>query len=280
ASLASKRVACGTTLNKWKEHQAQGTFPPHLRVKAPELQFTKEFGSEEAATAAKGDLVKLHQSYAKSTLSASIEAKESELAHLESALSAESMYTLLSPLVITRAAILCDTTRIPNLVSTDVSGANEPERFELRVDGWLENPAVKALGFQVLGDCVYYAFRAISITESLSIRAELRFQKKKALAEQADVEMADASRPGPSIQSLVDKSVSAALKSRDKKPSGAKGPSKAKDGRKKKAPAPPRKNGNPKDRKGGKPLPRPAPSKKGAVKARGATSGGTGRRAA
>jgi len=35
---------------------------------------------------------------------------------------------------------------------------------------------------------------------------------KKQLHESADVEMADATRPGPSIQSMIDKAVSARLK--------------------------------------------------------------------
>jgi hypothetical protein len=75
----------------------------------------------------------------------------------------------------------------------------------ISVTAWHNNPAATVIGLQVLEDCVVYAFRVILIAESLTLRAELKFQKNKVLAEQADVEMADATRPGPSIQSLITK---------------------------------------------------------------------------
>ncbi|KAJ7802013.1 hypothetical protein B0H14DRAFT_2385904 [Mycena olivaceomarginata] len=144
--------------------------------------------------------------YAKDTLKSSIEAKEGELAHLEEMLSAQQLFDKLSPLIHTRGQVLAVTTRIPEISRTVDAGTDVAN---ISVTAWHDNPAATVLGLQVLEDCVVDAFHVILIAESLTLCAELKFQKKKVLAEQADVEMADATRPGPSIQSLIDKSVSA-----------------------------------------------------------------------
>jgi hypothetical protein len=52
----------------------------------------------------------------------------------------------------------------------------------------------------------------ISIAGARDAVMATKISKKKDLAKSADVEMADATKPGPSIQSMIDKAVSARLK--------------------------------------------------------------------
>ncbi|KAJ7021996.1 hypothetical protein C8F04DRAFT_880710, partial [Mycena alexandri] len=130
----------------------------------------------------------------------SIKTKQGEVDFLDNALSPAKLLEELQPLIELRGAEIITRMKVP-VFGPDAQGTT----ILLR---WQENPAAKALGMQVLEDAVVYAFRVISITESLVIKSELKFHKKKALSVQADVEMADATRPGPSMQSLIDKAVS------------------------------------------------------------------------
>ncbi|KAJ7712081.1 hypothetical protein DFH07DRAFT_940383 [Mycena maculata] len=205
ASTATKLIGCRSTLQKWLQHQAAGTFPPHVRSKAPELQLTKEFGQQDAATESNSALTKLHTEYLAGTLTASIKAKSDEAAFLERALTPQALFDELKPLIEAKADSVLALSKLPNVVRDPASG-------ELRVNGWIDNHVLRTIAMHVLEDCVVYAFRVISITEASALRTELKFHKKKALHQQADVEMADATKPGPSIQSLVDKAVSTQLK--------------------------------------------------------------------
>ena len=198
-SLAAKLGNCRTTLQKWKQHLAAGTYPSHVRSKAPELQLTKEFGSEAAAVESISALTQIHLKYLRDALLASIAAKENEVAHLEHALSPEALYKTLQPFISNRATEVLARSKLPNLV-VDAKG-------ELVLNGWLDNNAAKAIASIAFEDCVVYAFRVISITEASALRVELKFNKKKALQQQADVEMADATKPGPSIEALIDRAI-------------------------------------------------------------------------
>ncbi|SJL17881.1 uncharacterized protein ARMOST_21448 [Armillaria ostoyae] len=63
-----------------------------------------------------------------------------------------------------------------------------------------------------MADSIAYAFRIISIVESHAAVESVKQERKRDLKKAADVEMADSSRPGPSIQSMVDRAVAAKLK--------------------------------------------------------------------
>ena len=83
---------------------------------------------------------------------------------------------------------------------------------ELILNGWEENHSGIWLAQQVLEDVMVYAYRVISITEVRDAVMATKITKKKDLTHAADVEMADATKPSPSIQSMIDKAVSARLK--------------------------------------------------------------------
>ena len=203
SALAAKLGNCRSILQKWLQHQAAGTYPPHVRSKAPELQLTKEFGSESAAVESISALTEIHLKYLREALAASIKAKQDEVAHLEAALTPASLYNELQPIISTRAEQILVRTKLPDLVK-NAEGI-------LVLNGWLDNSAAKSLAFMVIEDCVVYAFRVISITEALLLRNELKFTKKKALQHDADVAMADATKPGPSINALIEKAVAKRL---------------------------------------------------------------------
>ncbi|KAL0960376.1 hypothetical protein HGRIS_012000 [Hohenbuehelia grisea] len=57
--------------------------------------------------------------------------------------------------------------------------------------------------------CLHAIERIVSMRHRA---ANLKFEKKRKVAEKADAEMADVSRPGPSVQSMVDKAITAHLK--------------------------------------------------------------------
>ncbi|KAJ6542247.1 hypothetical protein DFH09DRAFT_1392972, partial [Mycena vulgaris] len=173
--------------------------PSHVRSKAPELQLTKEFSSESAAVDSISALSEIHLKYLREALAASIKAKQDEVAHLEHALTPQQLFNELTPFISNRADEILKRTQLPNLV-TNAQGV-------LVLDGCLENSAAKSLASIVMEDCVVYAFRVISITEAAALKVELKFTKKKALQQQADVTMADATKPGPALVSLITKVV-------------------------------------------------------------------------
>jgi len=86
---------------------------------------------------------------------------------------------------------------------------------------FITNPAAVTLAQQVKLDCVVYAYRVMSITQTREEAMSKKISKKKDLAKSADVEMADATQPGPSMQSLIDKAVSARLKTLKASSSGS-----------------------------------------------------------
>ncbi|KAJ6579857.1 hypothetical protein B0H10DRAFT_2235555 [Mycena sp. CBHHK59/15] len=51
SDTTEKLLKTRATLAKWRQHQAAGTTPTHMRAKAPQVQLTKDFGMEPAAVA-------------------------------------------------------------------------------------------------------------------------------------------------------------------------------------------------------------------------------------
>jgi acetolactate synthase regulatory subunit len=78
--------------------------------------------------------------------------------------------------------------------------------------GWEENSIAAALLKVIVADVPVYCYRVVSIVEARDFVAVSKAMAKKQLHESTDVEMADATRPSPSIQSMIDKAVSASLK--------------------------------------------------------------------
>ncbi|KAK6969070.1 hypothetical protein R3P38DRAFT_3348861 [Favolaschia claudopus] len=207
---AEKLASTRATLLKWEQHRAAGTFPSFVRNSAPQIQFTKDYGSSQAAIDASSALMKLHHDYMHQALSSGIDAKTAEVTALEQSISPQALLNTLSPLITTHYQSIKERSKLPKFIEGGEPG-------EVQFDGWIDNVAAKIVGLNVYEDCVVYGFRVVSITEAQIAKVELKFHKKKVLHQSADVEMADATQPGPSIQSLVDKAVSDRFKPWERK---------------------------------------------------------------
>jgi hypothetical protein len=204
AATATKLYAARATVARWMQHSAAGTLPPHMRSAMPEVQLTKDFAAEPAGAAHAAALRAAHQKYQETVLANAIMAKQDDIRFLEASLTPERLHASMLPAVTKRRSEILAVTKLPIL--------EKNEHGELVLTGWIENQSGERLAQQVAEDCVVYAFRVISIAGARDAVMATKISKKKDLAKSADVEMADATKPGPSIQSMIDKAVSARLK--------------------------------------------------------------------
>jgi len=209
---ASKLNGARSIVARWLQHQAAGTLPPHLRASMPEVQLTKDFAADPAGAAHAAALRAGHQKYQEAVLANAIAAKQDDIKFLEASLAPSRLFDAMRPLILQERTKLMASSQLPTFEKS-VMG-------ELVLTGWQENVTGANLAAQVLEDCVVYAYRIISIVGARDTVMATKISKKKDLAKSADVEMADATKPGPSIQSMIDKAVSARLKA--VKPSSSK----------------------------------------------------------
>jgi len=204
SSTVVKLYNARATVARWLQHQAAGTIPAHMRAAAPEVQLTKGFLEGEGA-AHKAALAKGHQEYLSAVLAASLAAKQDDIKFLDASLEPKRLYEELAPLLDARRKEVVDKSLMPIF-------ADGAELGELVFESWAPNTSAIELAKQVKRDSVIYAYRVIALTTAREQAGHAKVEKKRELAKSADVEMADATKPGPSIQSLIDKAVSARLK--------------------------------------------------------------------
>jgi hypothetical protein len=207
SSNAEKRVRAMETHTKLSSLRARDPiqFPSHIAVKAHEVQLTKEFASTDAGRKAASDLIAANLAYKVSLLDSEIAAKAANIEHLDSRLGVEFFFAQMHPIISQRYSALKLTNKVPKLKAGDEEG-------ELVVESWVISPALKNEYECMVQDSTSYALRATAMVDGKHAAVVQKAAAKKTLKESADVEMADATKPGPSIQSLVDKAVSAAVK--------------------------------------------------------------------
>jgi len=209
---ASKLNGARTIVARWLQHQAAGTLPAHLRSSMPEVQLTKDFAADAAGAAHAAALRAAHQKYQEAVLANAIAAKQDDIKFLEASLSPARLFDGMRPAIMAERAKIMARSQLPEF-EKNLMG-------EVVLIGWTDNVSGANLAAQVLADCVVYAYRIISIVGARDTVMATKISKKKDLAKSADVEMADATKPGPSMQSMIDKAVSARLKA--VKPSSSK----------------------------------------------------------
>jgi len=212
AVTAAKLNGARTIVARWVQHQAAGTLPPHLRTQMPEVQLTKDFAADPAGAAHAAALRAGHQKYQEAVLSNAIAAKKDDIVFLEASLSPARLFDGMRPSIMAERTKIMARSQLPTFEKSIMG--------ELVLTGWQDNVSGANLAAQVLEDCVVYAYRIISIVGARDTVMATKIAKKKDLAKSADVEMADATKPGPSMQSMIDKAVSARLKA--VKPSSSK----------------------------------------------------------
>ena len=212
AVTAQKLNGARTIVARWVQHQAAGTLPPHLRSSMPEVQLTKDFAADPAGAAHAAALRGAHQKYQEAVLSNAIAAKKDDITFLEASLSPARLFDAMRPSIMAERTKIMARSQLPTFEKSIMG--------EIVLTGWQDNVLGANLAAQVLEDCVVYAYRIISIVGARDTVMAAKITKKKDLAKSADVEMADATKPGPSMQSMIDKAVSARLKA--VKPSSSK----------------------------------------------------------
>ncbi|KAI9061518.1 hypothetical protein FKP32DRAFT_1546210, partial [Trametes sanguinea] len=204
---AEKLVAAKSSLRKL-ESFTDGN-PPHLKLKAPELQASKEFreggiGLFEAQEAI-GSAVTAAE---KTILATAISTKKAEVKFLEGLIDFKAVFDRMMKLVVERWATIRERNQVPVLQNApdDTTGTM------VHVTGWNVDPAAKAEYENLLADLASIGVRATALVELRDLALRKKIEKKHEIAKSADVEMADLTKPGPSIQSTVDKAVAARIK--------------------------------------------------------------------
>ncbi|PPQ89916.1 hypothetical protein CVT25_009070 [Psilocybe cyanescens] len=216
ASWCDKKHSVKTSYDRLVTTLTANDVPNRLRVKAPEFQLTKEFsesGSADALAAKQAfeSATKTFQSSINDTVLAT---KKAELAFWGEKCGTDSMYEALTKVTTEVWNDRKRGYRMPVIVRDD-NGTN-------RIDRWEVSPQKKSER-DALSVCLPLICNQIDNIVEIRHRAlNKKIEKKRDTAAKADVEMADATKPGPSIQSLIDKGLNARLKKLNLVPAGKK----------------------------------------------------------
>ncbi|KAF8888737.1 hypothetical protein CPB84DRAFT_1684099, partial [Gymnopilus junonius] len=197
------------TYAKWKAHQSASpkTYPSFILTKAPSVQLTKEYAGTDEGRTAEATLRRKHEEYCDVLLSNALSTKDSERAHLDGLIDPQALWTRVKDSLDARIQAILASRKTLKVVPVD---GGEPG--EVTYAGWEVSTVAVRQSFEIREDAVAFAFRAISIVEGRHIAQRSKVDRKKEIAKAVDVEMADATKPGPSMQSMIDRAVSARLK--------------------------------------------------------------------
>ena len=213
-SWCEKKETVSTSYDRLKRALESQTIPPRLKVKAPEFQFTKEFGdsTSDAASAARNAFANATATFQEAISKASLDGKKAELEFWTDKVD-------VNYLVETLGGVIADTWN-DRKNSFGVPTINYDEQGKPHLGNWVVSPQKKAERDTLIRAI---ALLGSQINQIVAIRHRAlasKIEKKREVAATADVEMADATRPGPSIQSLIDKGLNARLKKLNLVPSG------------------------------------------------------------
>ncbi|KAF5319141.1 hypothetical protein D9619_008281 [Psilocybe cf. subviscida] len=207
ASHAEKWETAKSNLARLEASVAGGTIPQRLRVKAPEIQFTKDFreSTDESVVKALSAIETATKTFQTSVTNATVAAKKAEVALWADKCDIKAYSESCHPIVSQVYEDRRDTFKSPIF--------RRGNEGELELGAWSISAEKKT-------ECVVQA-RAMSLflSQILAIVVarhrvmNTKIEKKREVAAKADVEMADGTlSAGPTIQSLVDKSLNARLK--------------------------------------------------------------------
>ena len=206
SSWCEKLETVKTSHERLKTALSSQSVPPRLRVKAPEFQFTKEFGDSDHAdaSAVRSSFAKATATFQEAVNKASLEGKKKELEFWERRCDPAEVLEAITDRITAVFRERNSSFLIPT-ISYDAQGKASLGEWVMSSQKLMERDtlirAAPILGAQV-SHIVALRHRALA----------MKINKKKEVAAEADVEMAEASKPGPSIQSLIDKGLNARLK--------------------------------------------------------------------
>ena len=204
ASGATKLFATGTALDKLRKHKASGTFPSFIVTKNPALQQTRQFASTEEGANYLTRMQEANALHCRALLDQAIAAKEGEFNYLQGAFSTAAFFEHCAPLLKATYTELLTREQLPTWT---FDGDGNVVNLT-----WAPNPAAKQAYEAILKDCATLAFRVRQIVTAREAAVVAKQTAKKDLAKAADTEMADATAPGRSIQSLIDKAINTRVK--------------------------------------------------------------------
>jgi len=179
-------------------------FPVSISTNVHKPQLTKEFASTESGKQFIAQAAQECYTYKVVLLDNDITTRHANIAQLDKALTTSSFYDSVKDDLAAHHEVLLAMSKIP-LFKDGV------EPGETVLSGWGVAPTIKAGYLEIQVDCVAFALQALSLVEARDMAARSKLDCKKDLKEAADVEMADATKPGLLIQSMVDKAVLSAV---------------------------------------------------------------------
>ncbi|KAF8057946.1 hypothetical protein FPV67DRAFT_1722070 [Lyophyllum atratum] len=201
-----RMFACRTLVAKWTALKQTGNLPPQFRsLKPTEVQFTKDFISDERAHAFLEGARLAHATYVQQSFDTALDVKKVELEHLRSLLAPKHMATCLLTPVKVRGAEIDERSLRPVYVTTDDG--------ELILQGMEKNPLVQKEFKHLCEDLAVIALRTTNIIEAEENAKANKLKRKQDIKEAVDVEMGDdAPSNSKSIAQMVESAVAAALK--------------------------------------------------------------------
>ena len=187
-----------------------GNIPQRLKVKAPEVQFTSEFGSSDnaALVAQREALKKATDAYQKSVLESIVYSKDAEVTFWEEKCGLDAIALVFADAAEETWREYEKTYKFPTITVKD---------GKTSIGAWVTSPQRVAELFAVKRCGASIRTQVLHIATLRHAAMAKKIEKKKEVAEKAakpttDVEMADATKPGPSLQSLIDKAINGRLK--------------------------------------------------------------------
>ncbi|KAF8828443.1 hypothetical protein HHX47_DHR3000031 [Lentinula edodes] len=213
-ATANRLCSARKSLASLEAHKASGTIPPSIPKTSLDLQLTAEFKTSADGLTVTKAVSDLSAEFRQNLFAQQILAKSTEIKVLESKITPDKLLRELSPIITSNYASLKE--RMKRAVFEDVQISNDrgqpSGQTELRFVRWEESPELEPQYRDLLSNCVQYAFRIIQLVEAMFAKQEGKRKEKRELKAAADVEMADLTQPGPSLQSTIDKAVAAQVR--------------------------------------------------------------------
>ncbi|KAJ3730161.1 hypothetical protein DFJ43DRAFT_1040626 [Lentinula guzmanii] len=205
----------------------RGVLTAPLHGTSLDLQLSGEFKTSAAGIDSSKSVQELSDKFRNDLFSQQIKAKKSEVALLRSKLVPETLFNEFRPVLEARFNELRASSKRADVIEVDALNAQQQViGREIRLVGFTEAPELKGQFLDLLANIVQFALRVCLIVEAQHSRQEGKRREKRELKASVDVEMADITRSGPSLQSVIDKAVNAkvreALKGSKKKDSSSK----------------------------------------------------------
>ena len=206
ASWCEKKETVKASSERLVQSLSKQDVPQRLRVKAPEVQFTKDFqeSGSTMALATRNAFAAATATFQEAVNKATLDGKKAELDFWSDKCSLPNLLEKLSDIIATVWNDRSNSFLQPSIEYDDEGKA--------QIGEW-NIPASKIIERDTLIRAAPLLGRQInSIVEIRHRVLSTKIEKKKEVAAKADIEMADATKPGPSIQSLIDKGLNARLK--------------------------------------------------------------------